>query len=143
MKKIVLVIGLILLLTGCIYQGSFRPQPDSEDIWVCENPKAELYWENNIDFVGKISYKDFEQDIVLKSSPGSLARICDIKSLDFDLYEDKMQFWLLECRANYKKDAFDLTVEEDLVNMFGGEKPKLHFEKRNKAEYLKEIGEEP
>ena len=50
---------------------------------------------------------------------------------------------LLLCSADYKKDAFDLTIKEDLVNMFGGEKPTLHFEKRNKAEYLKEIGEEP
>ena len=48
-----------------------------------------------------------------------------------------------KCHANYKEDAFDLYVQEDLVNMFGGEKPKLHFEKRNRAEYLKKIGEEP
>ena len=53
------------------------------------------------------------------------------------------QFLLLKCRVNYKKDAFDLFVQEDMVNMFGGEKPTLHFEKRNRAEYLKEIGEEP
>ena len=65
------------------------------------------------------------------------------KAGDISEFEDFGQFDLLKWKALFSNNHFDLTVEEDLVNMFGGEKPKLHFEKRNKAEYLKEIGEEP
>ena len=84
-------------------------------------------------YVYDINVKNCEREDI--EEDGSVHKYIDGEAMS--------QYLLLKCRADYHGDAFDLTVEEDLVNMFDGEKHTLHFEKRNKAEYLKEIGEEP
>ena len=158
MKKIVLVIGLIFLLTGCIYQGSFRPDLSDDDVWVCVNPRAEFYWSLDDSLTSVIYDADGKKtDVITEQTAGSSFFIYDAevencekeyvdengsvsKSIDI---ADMEPYLLLKCHADYHGDAFDLKVEEDMVNMFDGFHPILHFEKRNRAEYLKEIGEEP
>ena len=159
MRRVVLTLCcLILVLTGCIHQASNRPNLSDDDVWVCENPRAEFYWSLDDSLTSVIYDADGKKtDVITEQTAGSSffiydaeAKICEREDIEEDGSVHKYidgeamsQFLLLKCRANYKKDAFDLTVEEDVVNMFGGEKPTLHFEKRNRAEYLKEIGEEP
>ena len=157
MKRIVLVIGLIFLLTGCIYQGSFRPDLSDDDVWVCVNPRAEFYWNEKDDMTSVMYINGEMREVTAQQTVSPEFYVYDInikncEKEDIDEngyvskyidYADIEKHTLLKCRADYHSDTFDLKVEEDMVNMFGGEKPTLHFEKRNRAEYLKEIGKEP
>ena len=157
MKKILVTLFMILLLTGCRYQGGSRPEQNDNEVWVCENPRAEFYWNEKDDMTSVMYINGEMREVTAQQtvSPEFYVYDINVKNCEReDIEEDGSvhkymdgeamnQYLLLKCHANYKRDKFDLTVEEDLVNMFGGEKPTLHFEKRNKAEYLKEIGEEP
>ena len=157
MKRIFLIyFGIVISLSACIADADKRPHINDNEVWVCENPRAEFYWSKNDDKTSTIFVGEKKYNVTFGSSAGAKFWIYDegAKTCEKEYIEDGEtyktvdtsaleQFLLLKCRVNYKKDAFDLYVEEDLVNMFDGEKPKLHFEKRNKAEYLKEIGEEP
>jgi len=54
MKKVILlVLFLVIFLNGCYYQPELRPKPNSPEIWICEEPYAELYWTDDGDS-GKI-----------------------------------------------------------------------------------------
>lgn len=157
MKKILVTLFMILLLTGCTYQGGNRPEQNDNEVWICKNPKAEFYW-NEKDDVTSVMYINGEMREVIAQQTVSPEfyvydiniKNCEKEDIDENGYVSKYidyadieKHTLLKCRADYHSDTFDLKVEEDMVNMFDGEKPTLHFEKRNKAEYLKEIGEEP
>lgn len=157
MRRVVLILCFLLFLTGCTYTLSVDkfPEPDDDVVWICENPRAEFYWGKN-EVLNSKMYVDETEYVVgcarLTHSPYVMIYDKRLYNQEYDKYkkagdlsefEDFGQFDLLKCKALFSNNHFDLTVEEDLVNMFGGEKPKLHFEKRNKAEYLKEIGEEP
>ena len=78
MKKIVLVIGSIFLLTHCIYQGSFRPDLSDDDVWVCVNPRAEFYWSLDDSLTSVIYNADGKKtNVITEQSAGSSFFIYD------------------------------------------------------------------
>ncbi len=45
-KSTVALIVCAILLSGCYYQPKSRPHPDNDEIWICESPYSELYWDD-------------------------------------------------------------------------------------------------
>ena len=138
MKKIVLAIGLVLLLTGCIHQVDKRPNLSDDEVWVCEYPRAEFYWNKDSKKKSTLYIDDEKHYIKKPISPGGVMLIYDEKEAE-KIEKDI----IITCEADFKGDRFDLTVIEDHKNLFHGFRPVLHFYKENRASYLKKIGEEP
>ena len=155
MKKIAIIM-LVFMLTGCcsVYQADKRPQFNDAEVWVCENPKSEFYWSKVNGCNGKIKFLDKEWNIIQEEQRSSTMIIFENTVSDkvsqpqaeTDGIQQNVSYELdnvlLRCRAYYGLDKLTLVVEEDYKNVFHGFYPILHFEKRNKAEYLKKIGEE-
>ena len=131
-------------MSGCIYQGEFRPQFNSEEIWICEEPYAEYDWSEQLQKrVGRFIFDDKEYNVVYKATYGALMMVYTDDILQFGNYVDKYDpYELFRGRVNYEKNRFTLTVEEDKQNVFGGELPVMTFVKHNKEEYFKEKQQE-
>ena len=66
MKQIFTVILImILIISGCIYQGNFRPDANSDNVWICEELYAEYYWSEQLQRrIGKIVLNDKEYNVL-------------------------------------------------------------------------------
>ena len=142
MKKILLgSIMCVLILNACIYQAEKRPLPRDNEVWVCENPHIELYWDNtyeNINY-GLIEINNTRYEIFHKEGAGSKVFIQSIDGAEvYNETEKVKEYLLFKSRANYNYDTFTLQVEEDRVNMFDGELPLLKFKCYKKSEYFKD-----
>ena len=140
MKKILILMMLcIFLLTGCIYQGEFRPEPDAGFIWVCEEPYAEFECFSKSMDSGKLIYDDVEYSIYYGDSPGSSIYIYSEEILQHPETLDTDEHAILYVKANYHSNGFTLTIIEDIKNIFDGKVTEMEFKKYTKEDYLKRI----
>ena len=139
MKEIFTVILImILIISGCIYQGNFRPDANSDNVWICEELYAEYYWSEQLQRrIGKIVLNDKEYNVLYGESYGSRMIVYSDYVLRLgDNWDEYDPYELFRGRVNYEKDCFTLTVEEDKQNIFGGEKPVMKFVKHDKEKYF-------
>ncbi len=140
MKKIVfLVFACVILFTGCIYQAEYRPIDNDSEVWICEEPYAEIYWGDKGEYRGKICIGETEHNIIHREDYGAgmwvYEYIDDFSSLYLD---DRWEYCLFYADVNYSGDSFTITVEEDYKNLFDGTYPTLHFTKHNIIDYFKD-----
>ena len=135
-KNIAAVICILLIMSGCVYQADLRPEYNDTDVWICEKPYIELYWNTSAGHTGKIFYDDIPYNIIHEENYGSLIRIYTTEAESYELFEEKMQYCLFQGRIIYGKKSLTIEVKEDFKNIFGGEKPVMKFVKHNKEKYF-------
>ena len=138
MKKIILILlYLVLVLCGCVYQAELRPEYNDTDVWVCESPYIELYWSSTIGNAGKITINKIEENIYHESNYGPLIKIYTSEAKNTNDIQEQKEFSVFKGHVNYGKDRLTIEVQEDYKNIFNGEKPTLEFKRYDKQEYLK------
>ena len=142
MKKVVMILVVLLIISnGCIYQSDRRPNFNEEEVWICESPHIELYWNNPNDkiYKGLIKTENCSYEVFHVENPGSTVYMYSTDGAKFeDDFKELDKYLLFKSRANYNYDTFTLQVEEDRVNMFDGELPLLKFKCYKKSEYFKD-----
>ena len=138
-KAIYLIISIIFMLSGCIYQVNYRPKNNDSEVWICEEPYAEFYWGDKRWYTGKMIIEENEYDIAHIADYGSGVWIYEyvdnFRSLNDD---DRWEYLLFYASANYAGDSFTITIEDDYKNLFDGTYPTLHFTKHNIIDYFKD-----
>ncbi|MBR1969187.1 MAG: hypothetical protein IKA17_02405 [Clostridia bacterium] len=138
MKKIILILlYLVLVLCGCVYQAELRPEYNDTDVWVCESPYIELYWSSTIGNAGKITINKIEENIYHESNYGPLIKIYTSEAKNTNDIQEQKEFSVFKGHVNYGEDRLTIEVQEDYKNIFNGEKPTLEFKRYDKQEYLK------
>lgn len=135
-KSIVVLIICVIMLNGCFYQPELRPNPDVEEVWICDAPYAKLYWDN-IGQHGKIIIDENIFDVVFETTAGPQLMVYDKegKSEEENYYNN--DYLLFRGHTTYQEEAAIVKVEKDFKNIFNGELPTLEFKRYNKEEYLK------
>ena len=136
MKKVILlVLFLVIFLNGCYYQPELRPKPNSPEIWICEEPYAELYWTDDGDS-GKIVACGKVYDVAFYTTAGPQMMVYAKEGVDVeDNYYDR-EYLLFRGHTTYKKETAIVRVEEDFKNIFNGELPTYNFKRYDLEEYL-------
>lgn len=140
MKKVTLIVLICLLtLTGCrVYQADKRPELSNTEVWICEQPYLELYWTPD-SMHGKLIIDEMEYSVVHTADYGAGIWIYEnvegFKNAEFS--EEKMNYCLFECRADYGKEKITLQIARDFKDIFKGKFPKLELKKYNIDEYFK------
>ena len=131
LKKLVILLFALVLLTSCTYQAYERPDKNNDEVWICEEPYFELYWHEDA-FGGKLIVDETEYSVVHTQDHGVYIWIYeDNENLDLR-YESKMEYCLFRGRVNYGKEKMTITVDVDYKNVFGGEKPTFELIKHSK-----------
>ena len=139
-KKILTAILSAVFLSGCMYQADRRPTLSNDEVWICEEPYAEFYWEKGTDVLtGKIIVNNKEYNMFHRENSGPYLWVYSMEGKEeaYDVSNAK-EYLLFRSRANYNYDTFTLQVEEDRANMFDGELPLLKFKCYKKSEYFKD-----
>ena len=140
MKKIVLIIlTCIITLTGCIYQAYDRPDDNNNEVWICEDPYFELYWDDEKAYTGKLCIDENEYNIVHSENYGSSIWIYENnENLNLYLDEEAREFCLFIGDVNYGKEKMTITVDVDYKNIFDVKKTTIEFINYNIDEYFNE-----
>ena len=78
MKRIFLILfGIAISLSACIADADKRPHINDNEVWVCENPRAEFYWSKNDDKTSTIFVGEKKYNVTFGSSAGPQFRIYD------------------------------------------------------------------
>ncbi len=138
-KTVFLIILIILMLSGCIYQAYDRPKYNDSEVWICKEPYAEFYWGDERWITGKMLIGENEYNIIHWEDSGAgmyvYEHVDSFKSLNDD---DRTEYCLFYADVNYSGDSFTITVEDDYKNLFEGTYPTLHFTKHNIIDYFKD-----
>ena len=139
MNRIILILlCLVLLLNGCVYQAELRPEYNDTDMWICEKPYIELCWSKSDGHTGVISYADTQYDIIHEEDYGPLIWIYTTEATPFRNKDVPEEYWVFKGHVDYGKEKFEIEVQQDFKNIFNGELPTLEFKRYDKEEYLKE-----
>ena len=135
-KSILILLFLLIFLSGCFYQPDLRPRLDSPEVWLCDEPYAELYW-GKTKLNSKIIIDENVYEIVFTTTAGPQMMVYDKegKSEEENYYNN--DYLLFRGHTTYKEETAIVKVEEDFKNIFNGEKPTLEFKRYDKKEYLK------
>lgn len=138
MKKTILALLLLAcLVSGCIYQRELRPIRDVEEVWICDDPYAELYWDN-IGQHGKIIIDENIYDVVFTTTTGPQIMVYNKEGKNEKENSYNNDYLLFRGHTTYQEEAAIVKVEKDFKNIFNGELPTLEFKRYNKEEYLKD-----
>ena len=140
MKKISLIVLLLLfLVSGCVYQADLRPEYNDKDVWVCEKPYIELCWSKTNGTIGKIIVADDDEETLFhEANYGPLIKIYTSEAKDIEDLQEQKNFLLFKGRISYGKEKLEIEVQEDFKNIFNGDKPTLKFKRYDKEEYFKD-----
>ena len=134
MKKLLIIILVIsFILSGCesyeVYY--YSPKQNNDEIWICEEPYLELYWNEN-KYGGKLILDEREYSIVHIRDHGINIDIYeDIEGVDYSSYKSD-KYMLFSGIAKYSKEKMTITVDVDYKNLFDGEKPTFELVKHKK-----------
>lgn len=137
-KTILILLFLIWLLSGCVYQAELRPEYNDTDVWICENPYTELYWSKSQGNIGVFYYADTQYNITHEETSGPLIWIYTAEAKDMRNLDEQKEYKLFKGRADYEEKNLTIEIQEDFKNIFNGELPTLEFKRYNKEEYLKD-----
>ena len=135
-KSALVVIICVIMLNGCFYQPELRPRLDDAEVWVCESPYAELYWDENGQN-GKIMFGENIYEIVFSTTAGPQIMVYDKEGKNEEENSFNNDHLLFRGHTTYKKETAIVSVEKDFKNIFSGELPTLEFVRYSKEEYLK------
>ncbi len=136
MKKCLVVVSIcIVIFSGCFYQADLRPFYNNEDIWVCDTPYAEFYWDDDGEY-GMITVEKNVYQVILFTTAGPQIFIFDREMKSEGENIINYDYCLFRGYTTYGKKSFTIEVEEDYKNIFGGEKPVMKFVKYNKEKYF-------
>lgn len=135
-KSIVVIVVCVLLLNGCFYQPELRPRLDSPEVWVCEEPYAELYWDE-IGQNSKMIVAENVYEIVFTTTAGPQMMVYDKEGKSEEENSFNNDYLLFRGHTTYEEKTAIVRVEKDFKNIFSGELPTLKFKRYNKEEYLK------
>jgi len=136
-RNILILLSLIFILNGCLYQAELRPEYNDTDVWICEKPYIELYWSKSHWNAGVISYDGIQYDITHEENYGSLILIYTAEAKGMRDLDKQQEFLVFKGHADYGKDSLSIEVEKDYKNVFNGELPTLEFKRYKKEEYFK------
>ena len=144
---------------------------DSQFVWVCKEPFSFFYPTDNYDDYWKrvneynerqekeglppILYPTDTYEVCCGLLKGYIEKegelVCfysDFSLCDRRTYFEEEKIWgdpsTYECfwgYADYYENYFDLEIDGDLINFFGGELPELRFDKMTKEDFLEQYGE--
>lgn len=135
-KGIVAIIICVVLLNGCYYQPKLRPHTDNGEIWICDNPYSELYWDD-IGQYGAIVIDGEEYEVLFTTSAGPQMLVFDKEMMREKESNIDFEYCLFRGHTTYRKGSAVVKVEEDFKNIFNGKLPTFNFKRYNKEEYLK------
>ena len=133
-KTILIALCMVLFLSGCVYQPEIRPRLDSPEIWVCEEPYAELYWEKTGQD-SKIIVDENVYEIDFRTTAGPQMMVYAKEGVNENFYNS--DYLLFRGHTTYEKETAVVKVEKDFKNIFNGELPTLKFKRYSKEEYFK------
>ncbi len=137
-KAVFLILSIIFILSGCVYQVKDRPIDNDSEVWICEEPYFELYWGDKGEYRGKICIGENEYSIIHREDYGPGIWIYEyIENVNYSSSE-AMEYCLFGGSVVYGKDKLSITVEMDYKNLFDGTYPTLHFTKHNIIDYFKD-----
>ena len=138
MKKTIIILCLVSLLSGCVYQAELRPEYNDTDMWICEKPYIELCWSKSDGHTGVVSNADTQYDIIHEETYGPLIWVYTAEATPFINTDVPEEYWVFKGHVDYGKDKLEIEVQQDFKNIFNGELPTLEFKRYDKEEYLKE-----
>ena len=137
-KAVFLILSIIFILSGCVYQAYDRPKNNDSEVWICKDPYFELYWGDKGEYRGKLCIGEDEYDIIHMEDYGPGIWIYEyVENVNYSS-SAAMEYCLFDADANYAGDSFTITVEEDYKNLFDGTYPTLEFKKHNIIDYFKD-----
>ncbi len=135
-RNLLAIVICVILLNGCYYQPKTRPKPDNNEIWICDNPYAELYWDDNGQY-GKIVVSGEIYEVVFFTTAGPQMMVYTKEGKNEEENSLNNDYLLFRGHTTYGKETAIVTVEKDFKNIFNGEFPTLKFKRYSKEEYLK------
>lgn len=135
-KSIAVLIICVIMLNGCFYQPELRPNPDVEEVWVCDSPYAELYWDD-IGQHGKLIIDENVYEVVFSTTAGPQMMVYNKEGKNEEENSYNSEDLLFRGHTTYEEKTAIVRVEKDFKNIFNGELPTLKFKRYDKEEYLK------
>ncbi len=129
-RFLILALVPLLMLTGCVYKPNYRPTNQAPSLWVCEEPRIEVfvsdeYKENGFELL----------DPTCKIYDGNQVIDCDILfdyGAGVTITINKTQISekkILEGLCDYTADTFTVTVQTDEI--FDNKYEELVFVKQD------------
>lgn len=142
-RRIVCLLVLICIsfsLSACISDADIRPQFDPNYVWVCEDPFSYfIYGDVNRDAPGILVYAENEYYYFMVDGTGPSIDFALPSAFSADGYTPKGNL-LLYGIADYEEGYFVYTIEEDYLNIFGGEVKTMTFVRMSKEEFEEKHG---
>lgn len=135
-KVVVYLILCLILLSGCFYQPDLRPHSGIKEVWICDVPYAELYWDD-IGQYGKIIIDENIYEVVFTTTAGPQIMVYDKAGKNEIENSFNNDYLLFRGHTTYEEETAIVKVEKDFKNIFKGEFPVLNFKRYSKDEYLK------
>ncbi len=151
MKKklsvLIIICFWLLLICGCTNEiPEFLPGEHGGDlnfVWVCKKPFGffALTDDHAKQYYGHLKgYIECEEGFVcFYTAFDAIDGATDFR--ESKIWGDSSEYDSFWGYADYNENYFDLEIERDRINFFGGELPTLRFEKMTKEAFLEEFGE--
>lgn len=128
--RLLLVVLLVCLVSGCDPDLWKYPDDDPQVQWVSEDPNMSFAWdEEEGGLQGKLVAEDSTWQIGVGFRASRMSVIC----LDSEK-EDLFRRELFGGKCKFEEEQITLSVAYDDIDIFGGDLPTIVFEKRVQGE---------